>query len=155
MNTRERYIEATMAEWDRCTRDLRGLPPERRREKGELCASCDAEMSRPQAPGYRQCPHCQPAGVYAVYMRIRYTRGAWHCSFLEEGREEKLLRELTFVRPNKLRETAKRGKGMTSAAGKRRVNSALGSCSGGGVWLQLTGEQYLKLRRQPDAQLRG
>jgi len=87
-----------------------------------------------------------------VYMVFRYldARSVWRCRFLEEGHDEKLLREVTFARAEKVRETAERGKGMTSAAGKLWVNSALGRCSSARLWLQLSGEQYQKLQRHSD-----
>jgi hypothetical protein len=74
----------------------------------------------------------------------------WRCRFLDDGYDEKPLGEVTFAHAGKVRETAERGKAMTSPAGKRWVDSALGRCRGTRLWLQLTGEQYRNLRRRFD-----
>ena len=148
MKPKDRFMQAWLAQWD-----IRAsLSREQLRERGKLCASCDAELPQPNAPGFRQCARCRPVDAHAVYMVFRYldASGVWRCRFLDDGHDEKLLREVTFARAEKVRETAKRGKGMTSAAGKLRVNYALGRCSSARLWLQLSGEQYLKLQRHSD-----
>jgi hypothetical protein len=80
-------------------------------------------------------------------MDVRYMNGVWLCRFYENGNGEKLLRQATFARPEKLIETVKRGKGMTFELGRRRANYAWNNCCGGQFWLQLTEEQSMRLRR--------
>jgi hypothetical protein len=60
-----------------------------------------------------ECRHCLRLGLQAVYMDVRHVNGAWICRYYENGNREKLLRQTTFARPEKLIVTVKRGKGMT------------------------------------------
>jgi len=150
MNTRSRYVQALLEKWTTQARSqMRGPSHEELRHRGKLCVSCDAELPPPHSVGYRQCIACQPGDAHAVYMAFRYVIGdrIWRCRLLDEGEQGKLLKELTFTHPDKLREMARRGKAMTFKTAERRVNHAIAACSGAGLWLQLTPDQYLKLRR--------
>jgi len=153
MNMKERQVEAILAKWDgRARISLCGLSIERRRGKGQVCASCDAELSPPHSPGYRQCPRCQPVGSHAVYIDVCYlsVHAVWLCRFYENGNHAKLLREVRFARPEKLLETIDRGMGLSFELGRQRANHARWNCCGGQFWLQLTEEQLLRLRHHTE-----
>jgi hypothetical protein len=122
------------------TRTLRGAAPELR-SSGKACSSCNNGLPPPHMPGFRQCPRCRPADAYAVYMAFACTRGAWRCRFFDERPDGKLVKEVTFGTPDKLRETAKRGKGLTFAAAKMVIERAI-TAGEGQVWLQLNHRQY-------------
>jgi hypothetical protein len=149
---RNRYVQALLEKWNTQAKNrMRDPSREQQRGRGKLCASCDDELPQPHSPGYRQCGRCKPAEAHAVYMAFRYVtcNGTWHCRLLDEGRHDRLLKQLTFTHPEKLRETARRGKAMAFETAELRVNHAIAACSGAGLWLQLTPDQYLKLRQQP------
>ena len=89
-----------------------------------------------------QAPH---RVVHRVYMAFRMTRGGWHVEFMTDGFRSKLPKTLHFVDQAKLFELADRGQADTSLAAKQGL--AYGIREGkGGVYLNLTDEQFNKLR---------
>jgi hypothetical protein len=81
--------------------------------------------------------------MHRVYASFQNRKG-WHVSFLEEDLKTSLRKHLTFADPKKIIELAERGGAkMTS---EDRAMIAHGIENGrGGIWLQLTDEQYRKL----------
>lgn len=73
-------------------------------------------------------------------------RKGWYCQFLEADLKTPLPRKLTITDGRKLLEMAERdGVKMHSPAG-RAMKSELEK-GVGGIWLDLTDEQYAKLKR--------
>ena len=72
-------------------------------------------------------------------------RTGWYCQFLEEDMKTPLPRTLTFADDQKIWETAKRGGFTLNIAGRQEIEEALRK-GVGGIWLDLTPEQYAKLR---------
>jgi hypothetical protein len=77
-------------------------------------------------------------------MQFMFRKG-WFCHFLEEDIKTPLPRKLTFADDRKIWEIAKRGGFTLNIAGRREIEAALRK-GGGGIWLDLTPEQYAKLR---------
>ena len=72
-------------------------------------------------------------------------RKGWYCQFLEEDMKTPLPRKLAFADDRKIWEIAKRGGFTLNIAGRQEIEEALRK-GGGGIWLDLTPEQYAKLR---------
>jgi hypothetical protein len=72
-------------------------------------------------------------------------RKGWYCQFLEEDMKTPLPRKLTFADDRKIWEMAKRGGFTLNIAGRQEIEEALRK-GVGGIWLDLTAEQYTKLR---------
>ena len=72
-------------------------------------------------------------------------RKGWYCQFLEEDMKTPLPRKLAFADDRKIWEMAKRGGFTLNIAGRQELEAAL-SKGVGGIWLDLTREQYAKLR---------
>src|ERR1700761_7001064 len=83
---------------------------------------------------------------HRVYMHFMLVDGGWFCQFLEPDLKTSLPRNLTFKGPEKVREMYDR----FGAEKKLEDRSALeyGINQGrGSIWLNLTPEQYSKLKR--------
>lgn len=72
-------------------------------------------------------------------------RKAWLCQFLEEDLKTPLRRKVMFEDEKKIWEMAKRGGFTLNVSGRREIEEALRKRRGG-IWLELTPEQYAKLR---------
>ena len=92
----------------------------------------------------RLCDRCGGATRKRVYMHFMFRKG-WHCQFLEEDMKTQLPHTLTFADDRKIWEMAKRGGFTLNIAGRQELEAAL-SKGVGGIWLDLTREQYAKLR---------
>ena len=77
-------------------------------------------------------------------MHFMFRKG-WHCQFLEEDMKTLLPRTLTFAEDRKIWEMAKRGGFTLNIAGRQEIEETLRK-GVGGIWLDLTAEQYAKLR---------
>ena len=80
-----------------------------------------------------------------VYMEFSFRQG-WYCQFWEEDRKVSLPRKVLLADDRKLFELAKRGGFTLNLAGRQEIEEAIRK-KRGGVWLELTPEQYAKLRR--------
>jgi hypothetical protein len=80
-----------------------------------------------------------------VYMEFRFRQG-WFCEFLEEDRKTLLPRTVMLADERKLFELMKRGGFTLNISGRREIEEAIRKRHGG-VWLELTPEQYAKLRQ--------
>ena len=76
-------------------------------------------------------------------MHFMFRKG-WPCQFLEEDMKTQLPRTLTFADDRKICEMAKRGGFTLNIAGRQELEAALRK-GVGGIWLDLTREQYAKL----------
>jgi len=78
-------------------------------------------------------------------------RKGWYCQFLEEDMKTPLPRKLAFADDRKIWEIAKRGAFTLNIAGRQEIEEALRKGERG-MWLDLTPEQYMKLRRTDRAE---
>jgi hypothetical protein len=79
--------------------------------------------------------------VYMSFMQ----RAGWYCSFLEEDLKTALPKKLAVATQEKILELAERGGASLSAEEHRAMRHAF-ETGRGGVWLNLTEEQYRKLK---------
>ena len=111
---------------------------------GEICALCRTHLPKPQTYGERLCPKCRAQSKrLRVYMLFQ-NRNGWHCQFLEEDLKTPLPRRITFGSHEKIREMAKRGGATMNLDTLHALDHAI-EIGRGGVWLELTEEQYRKL----------
>lgn len=79
-----------------------------------------------------------------VYMSFM-AREAWFCHFLEEDLKTPLSRKLAFADRDKIYELARRGGAKLDLEAQQAIHHAL-EIGRGGVWLNLTDDQYQKLK---------
>lgn len=79
-----------------------------------------------------------------IYMHFMF-RKRWLCQFLEEDLKKPLPRKVMFKADAKIWEMAKRGGFTLNISGRREIEEAIRKRRGG-IWLELTPEQYAKLR---------
>lgn len=82
--------------------------------------------------------------VHRVYMSFQLRRG-WTCQFLEADLRTPLPRSFTFKSDEKIRELIRRVDAGLDLAAEQGLNHGI-EIGRGGVWLNLTDEQYMKLR---------
>jgi hypothetical protein len=80
-------------------------------------------------------------------MSFMYRHG-WLCQFLEEDLRTPLPRKLHFRTEDKVREIARRGGGMLNLECLQAFDHAI-EIGRGGVWLELSDEQYQTLLSAP------
>jgi hypothetical protein len=76
-------------------------------------------------------------------MHFMFRKG-WFCQFLEEDLKTSLPRKITVANEKKIWEMAKRGGFTLNIAGRQELQEAIRK-GVGGIWLELTPEQYAKL----------
>lgn len=118
----------------------------RQRYAGKVCCECGVRLPPPHRRGERLCDACGGATIRRVYMHF-HLRKTWLCQFLEEDLKTSLPRKLSFTHETKIWELVKRGGFTLDIAGRREIEEALRK-GRGGIWLQLTPEQYAKLGRK-------
>lgn len=79
-----------------------------------------------------------------VYMLFTSANG-WHVSFLESDLTNSPLKPLSFADSEGVRDLAQRGHALETSHARALFDYLLGR-GGGGIYLQLTPEQYSKLR---------
>jgi hypothetical protein len=72
-------------------------------------------------------------------------RQGWHCQFLEEDLKTPLPRKVIVDDPAKLFEIAERGGYRPNLEGRQAMDHAI-ETGRGAIWLELTPEQYAKLK---------
>ena len=80
-----------------------------------------------------------------VFLQFSFRQG-WYCQFLEEDGKTPLPRTVMLEDQRKLFELVKRGGFTLNISGRQEIEEAIRK-KGGGVWLELTPEQYAKLRQ--------
>jgi hypothetical protein len=114
---------------------------------GKICGICKAYLPEPVTQGEKYCAHCladrRPS--HRVYMNYM-VRESWHCSFLEEDLKTSLPKKLTFQSHAKIFELAERGGCALNLEARQAIEHGI-EIGRGGIWLQLTEEQYQKLKR--------
>jgi len=112
------------------------------REAGKICAVCGVTLPPPHVPGERRCIGC--GGKRRVYMTF-FLRGAWHCQFLEEDCQTSLPRKLNFSDPRKIIALIEHAGAFGNLESRQAIDLAIDK-GRGGIWLELTGEQYQKFK---------
>jgi hypothetical protein len=74
-------------------------------------------------------------------------RDGWHCQFLEEDLKTSLPRKVTLDSPAKLIEMAERGGSRLNLEGRQALDHGI-ETGRGGIWLELTDEQYVALKKR-------
>ena len=82
--------------------------------------------------------------MHRVYMSFMLRRG-WQCQFLEEDLKTPLHRKLVFISHDKIFEIAERGGAITNLESRQAIHHGIEN-GRGGVWLNLTEEQYRRLK---------
>jgi len=113
----------------------------RQRLAGEICGICKRPLPAPHTPGEKRCANCRRHRVYMSFM----LRQGWHCQFLEEDLKTPLPRRVVLDDTQKLFEMAERGGCRLNLEARQAINHAI-EIGRGGVWLELTEEQYQRLR---------
>jgi len=103
-------------------------------------------LPAPHQAGEQLCSRCaaQKKPAHRVYMYFQ-TQSGWHCQFLEEDLKTPLPRKLNLLRQEKLFEIAEHGGYELNLEGRQALQHAI-EMGRGGIWLELTEEQYRKLK---------
>jgi hypothetical protein len=112
------------------------------RESGKICAICGRSLPAPHTPGERRCMAC--GGKRRVYMAF-FQRDGWYCQFLEADLKTPLPRKFNFKTAEKILQLADHGGALQNLEARQMIDHAI-STGRGGVWLDLTEEQYQKLK---------
>ena len=81
---------------------------------------------------------------HRVYLSFQ-CRCGWQCQFLEQDLKTPLPRKLRFASPDKVVELVERGGGLSNLESRQALDQAIG-IGRGGVFLNLTEEQYARLK---------
>jgi hypothetical protein len=76
-----------------------------------------------------------------------FERRGWACQFLEADLKTPLPRKLNLKDATKVVELARRGGALMNLEARQAIDHAIAN-GRGGVWLELTAEQYEKLKRR-------
>jgi hypothetical protein len=82
--------------------------------------------------------------MHRVYMSFM-SRNGWHCQFLEEDLKTSLSKKLAFLSQDRMIELARRGGAVLNLETEQAIRHGI-EIGRGGVWLNLTEEQYRKLK---------
>jgi hypothetical protein len=74
-------------------------------------------------------------------------REGWFCQFLEEDLKTPLPKKMTLKEPAKLFEIAERGGYKVTLENRQVIENAI-AMGRGSIWLDLTQEQYAKLKKR-------
>ncbi|MGD0797757.1 MAG: hypothetical protein ABR910_08540 [Acidobacteriaceae bacterium] len=120
----------------------------RMRLEGKICCFCKSSLPPPHLPGERVCDRCKEerSPRRRIYMHFMLNR-RWYCQFLEEDLKTPLPRKITFSDEAKLFEMAERGGYRLNLEGRQAIEHAIRN-GRGGIWLQLSEDQYSKLKCQ-------
>ena len=116
----------------------------RQRYAGKICCECKAPLPPPHHRGEHLCQRCAGVGRKRVYMHFEFMQG-WICQFFEADMKTALPRKVQVRDEKKIWEMAKRGGFTLNISGRQEMEQALRR-KRGGIWLELTPEQYAKLR---------
>ncbi len=87
--------------------------------------------------------------AYTVPMRRIYMsfmqRQGWHCQFLEEDLKTALPKKLAFLSQDMILQLARRGGAVLNLETEQAIRHGI-DIGRGGVWLNLSDEQYRKLK---------
>jgi hypothetical protein len=74
-------------------------------------------------------------------------KDGWHCQFLEQDLKTPLPKRLRFNNQEKLREIAERGGCNMNLEARQSLDHGI-EIGRGGIWLELSEEQYQKLAQR-------
>ena len=74
-------------------------------------------------------------------------REGWYCQFLERDLKTPLPQKLNLADAGKIYELAERGNYSMNFEGCHAIDHAI-EMGRGGIWLELTGDQYAKLKQR-------
>ncbi len=74
-----------------------------------------------------------------------FLRRAWSCQFLEADLKTPLAKKLNFKSPDKILQLAEHGGAFSTLETRQSIDHAI-TLGRGGIWLELTEEQYRKLQ---------
>lgn len=83
---------------------------------------------------------------HTVYLHFTSGPNGWQCKFLEADLKTSLPRTFTFANADKIKELARRGEAWGTLENRQALEHAI-EMGRGGLYLKLTPEQYVKLRR--------
>lgn len=86
-----------------------------------------------------------PNDRHRIYLSFQ-DRNGWHCQFLEADLKTPLPRQFHFKSSNKIVELVQRGGGFPDQESRMMLEQGIEK-GRGGVFLNLTKEQYEKLKR--------
>jgi hypothetical protein len=114
---------------------------------GKVCALCRRPLPQPHTAGEQLCAMCRAAsGRHRVYMSYMQ-RDGWHCHFLEPDLKTAVREGLHFRSDQKIREIAERGGCNMNLEARQSLDHGI-EIGRGGVWLELTEEQYRRLKER-------
>jgi hypothetical protein len=87
---------------------------------------------------------CDYRPRHRIYMSF-FLRSGWYVSFLEPDLKTPLARTFNFSDPDKIRDLARRGDALGTLESKQMMEQAI-ETGRGGLYLNLTEDQYRKLR---------
>lgn len=82
---------------------------------------------------------------HRVLMQWDFYRGMWHVSFLEQDCRTPLPRKFKFQEPEKIRDLARKGEALRTSEDRMMFEQGIEK-GRGAIYLNLTAEQYRKLR---------
>jgi hypothetical protein len=120
----------------------------RMRLAGKICCNCKISLPPPHTPGEHLCVRCAASRTprRRIYMSFML-RDGWRCQFLEEDLKTSLPRKVTLDNPAKLIEMAERGGTRLNLEERQALDHGI-ETGRGGIWLELTAEQYASLKKR-------
>lgn len=116
---------------------------------GKICARCGMMLDPPERPGDSVCAKClaerQPH--HKIYVAF-FLREGWYCQFLEADLKTSLPRKLRLQDSTKLFELAEKGNALKTLEDRQALEHGIEN-GRGGIWLELTNQQYQALKRRP------
>jgi hypothetical protein len=118
----------------------------RMRLSGKICCNCKSSLPPPHTLGEKYCARCtaQKSPRKRIYMHFVLT-GGWYCQFLEEDLKTPLPKTLSFQDRAKIYAMAARGGSLKNLEARQALDHAIEN-GRGGIFLELTEEQYQKLK---------
>ncbi len=117
---------------------------QRQIDAGKICAFCRRSLDF-QPTRERLCDKCG-GKRYRIYMHYMLADG-WFCQFLEEDLKTPLPRKVRLDDPAKIIEMAEKGGAAMLLEDRQALDYGIAQ-GRGSVWLNLTWEQYQKLKRR-------
>jgi hypothetical protein len=114
----------------------------RQRIAGEICCMCKKILGPAQKPIERYCDQCGRHKVYMSYFRCK----EWIVQFLEPDGKTLIGRIITFADADKIRELIARTPTQLNLEARNMLEHSI-SQGRGGLFLELTNEQYIRLGR--------
>jgi hypothetical protein len=119
----------------------------RQRESGKICCICERLLDAPPwgTWGERKCSKCEANQPRRrVLMNFMHRQG-WHTSFLEADCQTSLRKKLTFADDHKVLQLAVKGGALLDSEARMLFERGI-EIGRGGIWLNLTADQYGKLK---------